>query len=173
MISDNNGGHVDYSATFNQEEDIYYVHVAPRAPQAQSAASRKLHSSAGTFDIPLPLSGSPGVECRSGPNHQIIVDFASPVTVGNAMVTSGTATARGFSVNGSEVAVDLTGVGNAQVVTLTLGSVNDGTNFGSVSVTLGLLAGDVNGNSSVNGTDVSQTKAAGTQSVAVIIFAPT
>ena len=32
IVSDNTGGNVAYSATFNQEEDIYYVRVAPPTP---------------------------------------------------------------------------------------------------------------------------------------------
>jgi hypothetical protein len=31
IVSDNTGGNVAYCATFNQEEDIYYVRVAPVA----------------------------------------------------------------------------------------------------------------------------------------------
>ena len=37
----------------------------PAAPMIQSAVSRKLHAAAGSFDINLPLSGTPGIECRS------------------------------------------------------------------------------------------------------------
>jgi hypothetical protein len=32
IVSDNTGGDVAYAATFNQEEDIYYVRVAPASP---------------------------------------------------------------------------------------------------------------------------------------------
>ena len=158
MVSDNAGANVAYCATFNQEQDVYSIRVAPIAPTAQSALSRKFHTGVGNFDIPLPLSGPLGIECRTGPNHQVLVNFAAPVTVGSATVTTGTGSASGFSVNGSQVTVDLTGVSNAQVLTLTLGSVNDGIHLGNVTVSLGVLAGDVNGNGSANASDVSQTK---------------
>ena len=93
IVSDNTGGNVAYCATFNGEEDIYYVRVAPSAPAALSAVSRKTHGGAGTFDVPLPLTGSAGIECRSGsgPNsdgHQIIVTFATPVTDSGVAVSS-------------------------------------------------------------------------------------
>ena len=53
IASDNTGGDVAYCATFNQEEDIYYVRVAPVAPTAQSAVSRRTHGNVGAFDVPL------------------------------------------------------------------------------------------------------------------------
>ena len=63
IVSDNTGGNVAYAATFNGEEDVYYVRVAPPAtgPELLSAESVK-----GGFAIDLPLTGEPGVECRSG-----------------------------------------------------------------------------------------------------------
>src|SRR5207302_6154112 len=73
IVSDNTGGNVAYAATFNfnpsrgqHEEDVYYVRVAPAVPVAQSAVSRKTHGGAGDFDVDLPLTGTSGVECRSG-----------------------------------------------------------------------------------------------------------
>ena len=93
-------------ATFNLEEDIYYVRVAPVAPVAQGAVSRKTHGVAGDFDVPLPLTGSAGIECRrgSGANldeHQMIVTFVNPVTVGSASATSGIGSVGSFSVSGA------------------------------------------------------------------------
>src|SRR6202030_927620 len=120
IVSDNTGGNVAYAATFNfnpntnqHEEDIYYVRVAPGAPVAQSAFSRKVHGGAGTFDVPLPLTGNVGVECRSGGatnDYQMIVNFASAVTVESVAVTSGSGSVSSFSVSGSQVTVNLTGV---------------------------------------------------------------
>jgi hypothetical protein len=57
------------------------------------------------------------------------------------------------------VTVNLTGVTNAQRITVTLGNVNDGTNVGDVAVPMGVLAGDTNGNGTVNAGDIGQTKA--------------
>jgi hypothetical protein len=165
IVSDNTGGNVAYAATFNSEEDVYYVRVAPVAPVAQSAVSRKTHGAAGDFDVPLPLTGNVGVECRSGPAHQMIINFAVPVTVGSANVTSGSGSVGSFSVSGAVVTVNLTGVTNAQRITVTLGNVNDGTNVGDVPISMGVLAGDTNGNGMVNAGDVSQTKAQSGQAV--------
>src|SRR5437588_6345794 len=166
IVSDATGGNVAYAATFNfnpnrnqHEEDVYYVRVAPGAPMAQSAFSRKTHGGAGTFDIPLPLSGNVGVECRTGPTYQMIINFATTVTVGSASVTSGTGMVSSFSGSGtSQITVNLTGVTNVQRITVTLHNVNDGTTTGDVPVSMGVLIGDVNGNAVVNASDVSLTK---------------
>jgi dockerin type I repeat protein len=131
------------------------------APVAQSAFSRKMHGGAGTFDVPLPLTGNVGVECRSGGatnDYQMIVNFANAVTVESVAVTSGTGTVDSFSVSGSQVTVNLTGVTNVQRITVTLHNVNDGTSTGDVPVSMGVLVGDVNGNAVVNASDVSLTK---------------
>ncbi len=132
------------------------------APVPSSAVSRKLHG-AFTGDINLPLvaiGGAVGIEDRTGAvagAHQMVVTFASPVTVGGASVTSGTGAAT-FSVAGAVVTVDLTGVTNAQRLAVTLTNVNDGTTAGDVTIPMGVLSGDTNGNGSVNAGDVSQTK---------------
>jgi hypothetical protein len=130
-------------------------------PSPQSAFSRKTQGGAGTFDISLPLFGNVGIECRSGGgtnDYQMIINFASTVTVGATAVTSGTGSVSSFSVSGSQVTVNLTGVTTAQRITVTLHNVSDGTNTGDVSVSMGVLVGDVNGNAVVNATDVAQTK---------------
>jgi hypothetical protein len=168
IVSDATGGNVAYSATFNfnpntnqHEEDVYYVRVAPGAPVAQSAFSRKTHGGAGTFDVPLPLTGNVGVECRSGGgtnDYQMIINFATSVTVAGASVTSGTGSVSSFSVSGSQVTVNLTGVTNVQRITVTLMNVNDGTHMGDVPVSMGVLVGDVNGNATVSAADVALTK---------------
>ena len=57
--------------------------------------------------------------------------------------------------------VNLTGVPNAQAITINLSDVKDG--FGqtlpSASVNMNVLIGDSTGNKSVNAADISQTKA--------------
>jgi hypothetical protein len=49
-------------------------------------------------------------------------------------------------------------VTDAQIITVTLVNVNDGTHMGNVPVSMGVLVGDVNGNAVVNATDVALTK---------------
>jgi len=128
-------------------------------PAAQSAFSRKVHGGAGTFDIPLPLFGNVGVECRSGPTYQMIVNFASAVTVSSVSVTSGTGNVDSFSGNGtSTITINLSGVTDVQRLTVTLHNVNDGTTTGDVPVSMGVLVADVNGNAAVNASDVALTK---------------
>src|SRR3984893_9797183 len=66
--------------------------------QLTDAVSRKTHGAAGTFDVELPLSGSVGIECRSGGaggNHTFVFTFTNNVVSGNAAVTSGVGTVSG------------------------------------------------------------------------------
>jgi len=141
---------------------FYNVQPAPLMPTA--AVSRKAHPGAGTFAINLPLSGSPGVECRSGgTGHTIVVTFNNPVVSGNAAVTTGTGTVAGaplFSGISNTMTVNLAGVPDVQMITLTLSNVMDsfGQTLPSVAVNMNVLAGDTNGNKTVNASDVSQTK---------------
>jgi hypothetical protein len=131
-------------------------------PAPSTVVSRKLHG-ATPFDISLPLSGNtPGIECRSGGttnDYQVVLTFPSSVTFANAAVTAGVGSVSGTNGNGmTTVAVDLTGVSNAQRITVTLFGVSDGINTGDIGVPMAILVGDTTGNGSVNATDVSQTK---------------
>jgi Dockerin type I domain len=135
------------------------------ALQLTLAVSRKTHGGAGTFDIPLPLSGSPGVECRTGGgtgDYTLVFTFTNNVTSGNASVTGGIGSVSGTPVfSGNNMTVNLTGVANAQTLTVTLSGVTD--EFSQVlpdtPVSVNMLIGDTSGNGVVNATDVAQTKA--------------
>jgi hypothetical protein len=141
----------------------------PSTPIAQSAASRKTHGNAGTFNIDLPLSGMPGVECRSGGvtnDYTLVVTCLANVSVsGNpqATVTSGTGTIGSGGVSnggmvitsGNVVTIPLTNVANAQTINVTLNNVNGSTN---VTIPMRILIGDVTGNGTVNASDVALTK---------------
>ena len=141
-------------------ESVRYAFIAP-PPTPSAVVSRKLHNGA-PFDITLPLTGSPGIECRSGGagnNYQVVFTFPSAVTFTNAAITTGAGSVSGSSGSGTTaVTVNLTGVTNAQKIMVTLQGASDGSNTGDLSVPLGVLLGDVNGNASVNSTDISQTK---------------
>jgi glucose/arabinose dehydrogenase len=153
-------------------------------PTPLRAISRKIHGQAGPFDINLPLTGNPGIECRSGGatgDYQVVITFANPVTVnGNfqADVTAGTASvgtngaANGgvVTVNGAVVTVPLTNVANAQRIAVTLFDVHQGTNAGDVTIPLDVLVGDSNGNRVVNASDVSQVKSSLGQIVTSLNF---
>ena len=131
----------------------------PLAPT--SVVSRKTHGNAGTFEVPLPLTGPPGIECRTGGtsgNHQVIVTFPNPVIVDRALVTSGVGRVSNMTVNGNDVTVDLTGVTNAQTITLTLKQVTAGMSSADVSVSMGVLFGDTNADGFVDSADITQTK---------------
>ncbi len=127
---------------------------------ATGAVSRKTHGGAGTYDINLPLSGDPGIECRLGGsptgNHTIVVSFPTPITTVTSATCAGNSATT--SISGSEVTVNCTGVPNGQVITVDLLGVNDGTAVGDVSVPMAVLLGDTTADRSVNSADISQTK---------------
>jgi len=124
------------------------------------AVSRKTHGSISPpFDIDLPLSGNLGIECRVGQgpnsnNHQVVVTFPRPITlVGAPTVSSGTGSVMTTIASGNQVFINLTGITNAQRMSITL-TVNDGINTGSVVVPMGVLLGDVNSSGDVDSADV-------------------
>lgn len=133
-------------------------------PNLVKAVSRKTHGLNPTpFNVDLPLSGTPGIECRTGQgansnNHQVVVTFAAPVTLTSAAVTSGTGSVSSTIVAGNEVTVNLTGVANEQTIAITLFGVNDGTGPGNAVIQMSILAGDTNADRRVNVGDTNQTK---------------
>ncbi len=167
IVSDNTGGNVAYAATFNfnptrgqHEEDVYYVRVAPPTSVRTllSAASRLTHAGAGTFDISMPLTGASGVEDRSSSAYNAVFTFDGPVTSGQVMVVSGTATVGPILFGGNTMTAQLTGVTSAEVVTLRVQNINgDGQQHGDVP--FGFLTADVNGNRIVDRPDQQQLRA--------------
>jgi hypothetical protein len=141
---------------------ILFLTIAPHT-HLVGAVSRKSHGSAGTFDINLPLTGSPAVECRTGGGKCMLVfTFNNDVVSGGASVTTGTGSVSGSAIfAGSTMTVNLTGVADAQKITVTLSGVTD--SFAQVvantALSMNMLIGDTTGNATVNSSDVSQTKA--------------
>jgi len=132
--------------------------------QLTDAVSRKTHGAAGTFDVELPLTGSVGIECRSGGgagNHTFVFTFTNNVVSGNAAVTSGTGTVSGPpTFSGNTMTVNLTGVTDIQQITVTLSNVTDCFNsiLPNTPVSAGMLIGDTTGNRTVDASDVAQVK---------------
>jgi hypothetical protein len=182
-VSDNTGANVAYSATFNfnpnrgqHEEDVYYVRVFPAVPTVTSAVSRKTHGGAGNFDVNLPLTGTPGIECRStgGTNdYTMVVTFTGNVTVtgspqaqvtlGTGCVGTGGVCSGNVSVSANVVTIPLTNIANAQTINVRLNGVNNAAATDApatdITIPMSILIGDTNANSTVNAADVAQTKA--------------
>lgn len=157
-------GKLVISGTFNQYDGTNRVCIARLTDSNlnYTAVSRKLHG--GTpFDINLPLIGNSGVECRSGGgsnDYQVVFTFAGAVTFSGATVSSGVGMVSSSSGSGTNtLTVNLTGVSNAQRITVTLFTVSDGMSTSDLGVQMGVLTGDTSGNGTVNASDVSQTKA--------------
>jgi serine protease AprX len=131
-------------------------------PELTTAVSRRMHGAAGTFDIPLPQFGQPGVECRNtGGNYTQVFTFSTNVVSGSAAVTGGTGNVSGSpTFSGNTMTVNLTGVIDVQKITVTLTNVSDpnGHVLPQTSVSMNVLVGDVNGNKIVNATDVALVK---------------
>jgi hypothetical protein len=149
----------------NSVTDIISVIGTP--PPLTKVVSEKTHGTAGTFDVPLQKNATTqprGVECRTGGangNHTIIFTFMNNlVSVDSAAVVLGpgsvvTATS-GIGPAANQYTVNLTGVTNAQYVSVALNNAHDTAgNIGAVGTTMGALLGDVNATGGVDGNDVA------------------
>ena len=132
------------------------------ALQLSGAVSRKTHGNAGSFDLNLPLNGTPGVEGRSGAaGHTVVLTFTNDLTGGNASITAGNAAIAGSpTISGRTMTVNLVNVTDAQTITLGLSDVADtsGQSLPPAQLQMKVLAGDINGNGVVNSSDISQVK---------------
>lgn len=129
----------------------------PKVLILTEVVSRKTHGDAGTYDVILPTDGS-GRECRSG---GVTGDYTMVLSFANSMSSCGTSSAGSVSSgpNPDQCTVELTGVPNAQYLTVTLSDAIDSTGaIGAASATMGVLVGDTNADGSVNSADIGQTK---------------
>jgi hypothetical protein len=166
----NTGQRLSYPPT-----DVYFAKVNLDMPAA-GVVSRKVHGGGGTFDIDL--TGGNGIECRSGGetgDYILVFSFPNPLTsVYSASVTSGSGTVSSSAIDSSDAhqyIVNLTGVANAQYLTVALNGVVDvAANIGDVSGTMGVLVGDVNASRRVDAADVSSVRQQTLQSVTTSNF---
>jgi hypothetical protein len=142
-----------------------YVWPLPSSPllNLTSVVSRKVHGSAGTFDIVLSCPAcagpalAPGIECRSGgTNNSYKMVFTFTNTLNSCGVASaGTVTP---GPNSNQCSVDVN-VATGNYITVQLTGVTDAnTNIGNFSATMGVLVGDTTSNGAVNSSDISQTQ---------------
>ncbi len=152
-------------------EAVRNAFIAP-PPAPTQVASRKMHNGA-PFDINLPFTGNSGIECRSGGatnDYSVVFTFPDPVTFSAAFV-SGTGSVNSTTGSGTTtVTVNLTGVTNAQTIGVTLFGVNNGMSTSDVSVPMGVLVGDSNGDRFVNAGDALQTRNRSGQATAAANF---
>lgn len=179
-LSPSSGAHIVYArqvvrggcATSPTASVLFNV---PGPPVPSLVVSRKVHGGAGTGDIPLPLTGTRGVECRSpGQTGTASVDYKVVFTFVNSITNCGTTpTAGGAVVPGplaTQCTVNLNGIPNAQYTTVTLNSVTDANGSGPASAVMGLLVGDVNATGVVTTGDTNLCKA---QALQPVTFGPT
>ncbi len=130
--------------------------------QLTQVVSRKAHGSAGTFDVDL--TNGHGIECRSGGlngDHTLVFRFTNPLaSVAGAGMTSGAGSIASSNIdsnNAHNYIVNLTGVANAQIISLSLSNVTDlfGNVNNMVSPPIAVLLGDVNASRRVDAADVS------------------
>jgi hypothetical protein len=165
------------TAAVNSNSDdliaLAYATGVPPPVRLNRVVSRKVHGTAGTFDLDLPLHSS-AIECRSGGtngDYALLFHFANTLTsVGSASVTSGTGSVTTANIDSSDAhnyIVNLTGVRNAQIIKVNLSNVNDsaGDSSAGISQSVGVLLGDVNASARVDGNDVSAVQSHTRQSV--------
>jgi hypothetical protein len=116
----------------------------------------------GLLNILLPLTGQPGVECRSsGGAHTLVFSFSKSVVSGNASVTSGIGNVSGSpTFSGNTMTVNLTGVTNIQTITITLSGVTDifSQVLPNTQVNMGVLIGDANSSRRTDAGDVTAVR---------------
>ncbi len=145
------GRESDYS------NEVSFRVQAPAAPPVLvGVVSRKAHGGRAEHDLPLALSGWPSVEGRITSTLTLVFRFDKPIADALARVTRGTASITGESViEGSEVLVTLQGVATRQWLSVQLSGVvaEDGSMADPVTVSLGVLGGDVDGDGVVSQRD--------------------
>src|SRR4029450_8513434 len=128
-----------------------------------SAASRKKHGNAGTFDIDLPLSGTPGVECRVGNGgtflQTIMFTFSEPVTSISGTTTTTCGSVDSTTINGSTVTVGLGDVTcDGSDIIVTVPGVNGASGAVDASATMTLRTGHVNADGRVGTADLKEIR---------------
>ena len=158
----------------NNVDQTLIEEYSPTIPSISGVVSRKIHGSAGTFDLDLPLVGKPGVECRNagatgtaGIDHELVFSFVNNVT---GCGTSSMGTLRN-GPGSNQCSLDLAGIANQQSLTVTLNNVLDSeNNSGAVSITMGVLLGDVNGDGVVNVGDTVLVRSQSGNSATTLTF---
>jgi hypothetical protein len=167
------GGH-SYAFYSIARDNVGNVESAPHAPDAVTtiagpptivtAVSRKIHGTAGSFD--LNLKGSGAIECRHGGPTEVVIVFDKTIEAVGALDSSGVSLSSGavsnLSINGSELTIQMTGATNGQRLTIRfpgiVGADSAGTALVEDTLSFGVLYGDCNGDGYVNNLDLISTR---------------
>jgi len=129
------------------------------SPPLTSVVSRMTHGLA-AFDIDLPLTGTPAVECRIGVggvsgNYSLVFSFVNNLTsVAEISTSNGSVSSSSIGPGPNQFTVNLAAVTDQQYVTVTLGNALDSQgNIGTMAATMGVLVGDANGDRLVDRAD--------------------
>jgi hypothetical protein len=134
-----------------------------------SVVSRKVHGDAGVFDLALPLTGTPAIECRSGGpngNYTLVFNFADVLSAVSSVTATATTSGgtvpvtvldtSGIGTDTHQYILNLSEVPNASHLNVTLNSVTDSANnVGDVSAHMDVLLGDVNSSARTDSGDVT------------------
>lgn len=122
--------------------------------------SRLVHGGSSTFDLTLPLTGTPAVECRRGVptgSYSVVLTFTNNISSCGTTPTTGGSVAAGPNAN--QCTVNVTGITTPQTLNVELDNVVDTFGgHGNVAVGMGVLVGDTNADRFVDSIDTAQTK---------------
>jgi hypothetical protein len=149
-----------FQTLFEHWDGTVWSIYSPTVPPLIEIASRITHGTAGAFDVNLPLTAAPGIECRRGRSsgsYSIVFTFMNNVSNCGTTPSGHSGVVAGPNTN--QCTVNLTGVPNGQTISVELDNVTDAfNNTGSVSVPVGFLIGDTNADGFVDSIDTVQTK---------------
>ena len=133
-----------------------------------SAVSRKVHGSAGTFDLPLNLgpANNATVEPRSGGPSTLLFTFSDNITtvdgtLGSTNFTVTNATFSDAAIASNTLTLNLTAVTDSSLVLVTLNGITDLADnplTGTNNVAIRAIGGDVNQSGTVNAVDLQAIK---------------
>ena len=142
------------------------VTVTPSAYAIASVKSKKVHASAGPFEVDIDptrlISQAVSVEPRAiGAGHVLQFEFAQPITQFTGVTAKDAVGADvgnvSASISGTGVEVRLTQIPDGQRLTVTIAGLNGTAASGSAA--MGFLIGDINSSGRVAASDISAIKA--------------
>jgi hypothetical protein len=147
-------------------------------PIAVTAASRKVHGAAGTFDLPLTLNTTiaidtnPVTEPRQSSTLILVFTFNKPIAYSQLVFPEGAIGSGSGALTGNDVVWTLNGVPDQQYLTakMTNFTAVDGGIGADVSVRVGLLTGDVNQSRVVSVGDLGLVNAQLSQPVTAVNY---